>query len=161
MIAPEDYAMFMLKPNRGGVAKPMHLHVVEKIDRREAGMDVIHAMQESPIIAILDLLSLLQQEEWWCTQRDRFKVWHDIDARAYPCSLDAEASSSARRTPRRLCPARSDRDCRLVAVCKAASTRSSPEPGRNASSSRRSGGRRCCGIGTNLCSRCSIECRGS
>lgn len=89
MMAPEDRATFKLKPNLGGVAKPIHHRVVKKIYGREAGTEVMQAMQESPSVAIPVVLRCLRQkEEWRRAQREWNKVWREIDARAYPSSLD-------------------------------------------------------------------------
>ncbi|PPQ82593.1 hypothetical protein CVT25_007107 [Psilocybe cyanescens] len=90
---PDDRAAFKLKPNINGTWKAIHQRVIKKIYGREAGLDVIAAMQETPANAIPVVLQRLKQkeEEWKRGQREWNKVWRDVDARNYAKSLDCQA----------------------------------------------------------------------
>ena len=87
---PEDRGQFKLKPNFGGAGKSIHHRVIRKIYGREAGEEVIRAMQDSPAVAIPVVLARLKQkeEEWKRAQREWNKVWREVDARNYYKSLD-------------------------------------------------------------------------
>ncbi|KAJ8087508.1 hypothetical protein PM082_006339 [Marasmius tenuissimus] len=83
------------RPNLGGSAKAIHHRVIKKIYGREAGMDVIQAMQDTPAFAIPVVLSRLKQkeEEWKRGQREWHKVWREVDSRNYAKSLDQQCIS--------------------------------------------------------------------
>lgn len=87
---PEDCGQFKLKPNFGGAGKSIHHRVIRKIYGREAGEEVIRAMQDSPAVSIPVVLARLKQkeEEWKRAQREWNKVWREVDARNYYKSLD-------------------------------------------------------------------------
>ncbi|KAG5641578.1 hypothetical protein DXG03_004691 [Asterophora parasitica] len=86
----DDRGAFKLKPNLGGTWKPIHTRVVKKIYGREAGLDVIQAMQDTPTVALPVVLQRLKakEEEWKRAQREWNKVWREVDARNYTKSLD-------------------------------------------------------------------------
>ncbi|KAF8067547.1 histone deacetylase complex, SIN3 component [Lyophyllum atratum] len=90
LMSQDDRSGFKLKPNLGGTWRPIHTRVVKKIYGREAGLDVIQAMQETPTVAIPVVLQRLKQkeEEWKRAQREWNKVWREVDARNYTKSLD-------------------------------------------------------------------------
>jgi paired amphipathic helix protein Sin3a len=89
---PEERGNFKLKPNLGGTGKPVHLRVIKKIYGRDAGLEVMQAMQETPGLAIPVVLVRLKQkeEEWKRAQREWNKIWREVDARNYPKSLDCQ-----------------------------------------------------------------------
>lgn len=89
----EDRGNFKLKPNLGGSWKPIHQRVVKKIYGREAGLEVMQAMQDAPALAIPVVLQRLKQkeEEWKRAQREWNKIWREVDARNYSKSLDHQA----------------------------------------------------------------------
>lgn len=95
MLSLDERNTFKLKPNLGGSAKAIHHRVVKKIYGREAGMDVIQAMQDTPAFAIPVVLVRLKQkeEEWKRGQREWHKVWREVDARNYAKSLDHQCIS--------------------------------------------------------------------
>ena len=95
-LAPEERPGFKLKPNLGGPLKSIHQRVVKKIYGREAGLEVIQAMQETPVSAIPVVLHRLKQkeEEWKRAQREWNKIWREVDARNYLKSLDHQAITS-------------------------------------------------------------------
>jgi paired amphipathic helix protein Sin3a len=89
-LSPEDRASYKPKPNLNGAIKSIHHRVIKKIYGREAGLSVIHAMQDTPALAIPVVLQRLKQkeEEWKRAQREWNKVWREVDARNYSKSLD-------------------------------------------------------------------------
>ncbi|PFH48078.1 hypothetical protein AMATHDRAFT_150621 [Amanita thiersii Skay4041] len=92
-LGPEDRTNFKLKPNLGGVLKSIHQRIIKKIYGREAGLEVVQAMQDTPVLAIPVVLQRLKQkeEEWKRAQREWNKVWREADARNYLKSLDHQA----------------------------------------------------------------------
>ncbi|KAH7909888.1 hypothetical protein BJ138DRAFT_1154242 [Hygrophoropsis aurantiaca] len=94
-LSPEERGNFKLKPNLGGSGKSIHQRVVKKIYGREAGLEVLQAMQDSPALAIPVVLMRLKQkeEEWKRAQREWNKVWREVDARNYQKSLDHQGIS--------------------------------------------------------------------
>jgi paired amphipathic helix protein Sin3a len=95
LLSSEDRGNFKLKPNLGGSGKSIHQRVIKKIYGREAGLDVLQAMQETPALAIPVVLQRLKQkeEEWKRAQREWNKVWREVDARNYTKSLDHQGIS--------------------------------------------------------------------
>ena len=89
-LSVEERGNFKLKPNLGGSGKSIHQRVIKKIYGRDAGLEVVQAMQESPALAIPVVLARLKQkeEEWKRAQREWNKVWREVDARNYQKSLD-------------------------------------------------------------------------
>ncbi|KAJ7178645.1 hypothetical protein C8R43DRAFT_974110 [Mycena crocata] len=89
-LSPEDRGSYKPKPNLNGQIKSIHHRVIKKIYGREAGLSVIHAMQDTPALAIPVVLQRLKQkeEEWKRAQREWNKVWREVDARNYSKSLD-------------------------------------------------------------------------
>ena len=63
---PEDLANFKLKANLGGTSKSIHHRIIKKIYGRDAGLEVIEAMLDTPSVAIPVVLGRLKQkeEEW-------------------------------------------------------------------------------------------------
>ncbi|KII91290.1 hypothetical protein PLICRDRAFT_105502 [Plicaturopsis crispa FD-325 SS-3] len=94
-LSPEERGNFKLKPNLGGSGKSIHQRVIKKIYGREAGLEVIQAMQDSPALAIPVVLGRLKvkEEEWKRAQREWNKVWREVDARNYHKSLDHQGIS--------------------------------------------------------------------
>ncbi|KAF7330400.1 Histone deacetylase complex, SIN3 component [Mycena venus] len=78
-LSPEDRASYKPKPNLNGQIKSIHHRVIKKIYGREAGLSVIHAMQDTPALAIPVVLQRLKQkeEEWKRAQREWNKVWRE------------------------------------------------------------------------------------
>lgn len=86
----EERNAFRLKPNLGGVMKSIHQRVLKKIYGKEAGLEVVAAMQDLPANAIPIVLRRLRQkeEEWRRAQREWNKIWREVDKRNYYKSLD-------------------------------------------------------------------------
>lgn len=91
----EERTAFKLKPNLGGVFKSVHQRVIKKIYGREAGLEVVAAMQEIPGIAIPIVFERLRQkeEEWKRSQREWNKIWREVDKRNYYKSLDHQGAT--------------------------------------------------------------------
>ena len=91
----EERGSFKLKANLGGSGKSIHQRVIKKIYGREAGLEVIQAMQDSPSLAIPVVLTRLKakEDEWKRAQREWNKVWREVDARNYLKSLDHQGIS--------------------------------------------------------------------
>ena len=89
-LSSEERGTFKLKANLNGSAKSIHQRVIKKIYGREAGLEVIQALQDSPCLAIPVVLTRLKhkEEEWKRAQREWNKVWREVDARNYQKSLD-------------------------------------------------------------------------
>ncbi|KAF8552138.1 hypothetical protein OG21DRAFT_1511850 [Imleria badia] len=92
-LSPEERAVFKLKPNLGGSGKSIHQRIIKKIYGREAGLDVLQAMQDTPAVAIPVVLMRLKEkeEEWKRAQREWNKIWREVDKRNYHKSLDHQA----------------------------------------------------------------------
>jgi paired amphipathic helix protein Sin3a len=86
----EERPAFKLKPNLGGSGKAVHARVIKKIYGREAGNEVLQAMQDAPALAIPVVLMRLKEkeEEWKRAQREWNKVWREVDARNASRALD-------------------------------------------------------------------------
>jgi paired amphipathic helix protein Sin3a len=83
----EERSIFRLKPNFGGAGKAVHQRIIKKIYGREAGLEVLQAMQDSPALALPVVLTRLKQKETeW--KREWNKIWRAVDAANYARSLD-------------------------------------------------------------------------
>jgi len=78
----EEHRSFKLKANLGGSGKSIHQRVIKKTYGREAGLEFIQAMQDSPSLAIPVILTGLEQKEEWKNP------WRQVDARNYLKSLN-------------------------------------------------------------------------
>ena len=89
-MSPEERLIFRLKPNFGGAGKAVHQRIIKKIYGREAGIEVLQAMQDSPALALPVVLTRLKQKEteWKRAQREWNKIWRAVDAANYARSLD-------------------------------------------------------------------------
>ncbi|KAH8116164.1 hypothetical protein DFH11DRAFT_1832383 [Phellopilus nigrolimitatus] len=88
--SPEERATTKQKFPLSGANKAIHQRIIKKVYGREAGLEVIQAIHDSPAIAIPIVFARLKQkeEEWKKAQREWNKVWRVIDARNYQKSLD-------------------------------------------------------------------------
>ena len=93
---PEERALFRLKPNFGGAGKAVHQRIIKKIYGREAGLDVLQAMQDTPALALPVVLARLKQKEveWKRAQREWNKIWRAVDVANYARSLDHQGITS-------------------------------------------------------------------
>jgi paired amphipathic helix protein Sin3a len=89
-MGPEERALFRLKPNFGGAGKAVHQRIIKKIYGREAGLEVLQAMQDTSALALPVVLARLKQKEgeWKRAQREWNKIWRAVDAANYARSLD-------------------------------------------------------------------------
>jgi paired amphipathic helix protein Sin3a len=93
---PEERALFRLKPNFGGAGKAVHQRIIKKIYGREAGLEVLQAMQDTPALALTVVLARLKQKEveWKRAQREWNKIWRAVDVANYARSLDHQGITS-------------------------------------------------------------------
>jgi paired amphipathic helix protein Sin3a len=89
-MSTEERAIFRIKPNFGGAGKAVHQRIIKKIYGREAGLEVLQAMQDTPALALPVVLARLKQKEgeWKRAQREWNKIWRAVDAANYARSLD-------------------------------------------------------------------------
>ncbi|KAH8992694.1 hypothetical protein EDB92DRAFT_541726 [Lactarius akahatsu] len=93
---PEERTLFRLKPNFGGAGKAVHQRIIKKIYGREAGLEVLQAMQDTPALALSVVLARLKQKEveWKRAQREWNKIWRAVDVANYARSLDHQGITS-------------------------------------------------------------------
>jgi len=86
----DERSNFRLKPDFGGSSKSIYHRTLKKIYGREAGLEVIQALQECPSVAVPVVLARLKQkdEEWRRMQREWNKTWREVDAKNFYKSLD-------------------------------------------------------------------------
>ncbi|KAF8574590.1 hypothetical protein K439DRAFT_1649744 [Ramaria rubella] len=89
-LSDAERSTFKLKSNWNGQLKSIHQRLLKKIYGREAGLEVVQGLQDSPILAFPVVIQRLKQkeEEWKRAQREWNKVWREVDARNYWKSLD-------------------------------------------------------------------------
>ena len=89
-MSPEERSLFRLKSNFGGAGKAVHQRIIKKIYGREAGLEVLQAMQDTPVLALPVVLMRLKQKEgeWKRAQREWNKIWRAVDVANYARSLD-------------------------------------------------------------------------
>ncbi|KAI0062716.1 hypothetical protein BV25DRAFT_1803353 [Artomyces pyxidatus] len=93
LMSHEERVNFKLKSSFGGPGKSVHQRIVKKIYGRDAGLEVIQAMQETPALAVPVVLTRLKQkeEEWKRAQGEWNKVWREVDAQNYYKALDHQS----------------------------------------------------------------------
>jgi paired amphipathic helix protein Sin3a len=86
----EERALFKLKSDFGGSSKSIYHRILKRIYGKDAGLEVIQALQDCPAVAVPVVLARLKQkdEEWRRAQRDWNRTWRDVDARNFYKSLD-------------------------------------------------------------------------
>ncbi|OJA12336.1 hypothetical protein AZE42_02775 [Rhizopogon vesiculosus] len=86
----DERSNFRLKPDFGGSSKSIYHRTLKKVYGREAGIEVIQALQECPSVAVPVVLARLKQkdEEWRRMQREWNKTWREVDAKNFYKSLD-------------------------------------------------------------------------
>ncbi|KAG1757835.1 hypothetical protein EDB19DRAFT_1624058 [Suillus lakei] len=86
----EERSTFRLKPDFGGLSKNIYHRTLKKVYGRDAGLEVIQALQECPSVAVPVVLARLKQkdEEWRRVQREWNKTWREVDAKNFYKSLD-------------------------------------------------------------------------
>ncbi|KAI6161444.1 hypothetical protein EDD17DRAFT_1587529 [Pisolithus thermaeus] len=86
----EERAAFRLKVDFGGPSKSIYHRILKKVYGREAGTEIIQALQECPSFAVPVVLARLKgkDEEWRRAQREWNKTWREVDAKNFYKSLD-------------------------------------------------------------------------
>ncbi|KAH7923892.1 hypothetical protein BV22DRAFT_1035800 [Leucogyrophana mollusca] len=91
----EDRAAFRLKSDFGGSSKSIYHRMIKKIYGRDAGSEVIQALQECPSVAVPVVLVRLKQkdDEWRRYQREWNRTWREVDAKNFYKSLDHQGAA--------------------------------------------------------------------
>jgi paired amphipathic helix protein Sin3a len=102
-----ERAAARVKTPLAGAGKALHARVVRKVYGRAAGADVLKALHETPALAVPVVLARLRQkeDEWKRARAAWARVWREVDARAYPRSLDRRAAD-ARAADKKACTPR-------------------------------------------------------
>ncbi|OBZ68377.1 Paired amphipathic helix protein pst1 [Grifola frondosa] len=89
-MSPEERAQFRLKPDLGGTSRTIYERIIKKVYGRDAGMEILKALQESPSVAVPVVLMRLKQrdEEWRRLQREWNRTWREVDAKNFYKALD-------------------------------------------------------------------------
>ncbi|KAL4069818.1 hypothetical protein V8B97DRAFT_2104708 [Scleroderma yunnanense] len=90
----EERSAFRLKADFGGPSKSIYHRTLKKVYGRDAGAEVIHALQECPSVALPVVLARLKakDEEWRRAQREWNKTWREVDAKNFYKSLDHQGN---------------------------------------------------------------------
>ncbi|KAF8140489.1 hypothetical protein EV363DRAFT_1152523 [Boletus edulis] len=90
----EERATFRLKADFGGSNRSIYHRTLKKVYGRDAGPEVIQALQDCPSVAVPVVLARLKakDEEWRRIQREWNKAWRDIDAKNFYKSLDHQGN---------------------------------------------------------------------
>ncbi|KII93988.1 hypothetical protein PLICRDRAFT_99544 [Plicaturopsis crispa FD-325 SS-3] len=94
-MSPEERTAFRLGPDFGGPGKQIYHRIIKKIYGRDAGSEVIQALQESPGVSVPVVLARLKKkdEEWRRARRDWSRMWREVDAKNFYKSLDHQGIS--------------------------------------------------------------------
>jgi paired amphipathic helix protein Sin3a len=95
-LPPGERAAARMKPPLAGAGKALHARVVRKVYGREPGAQVLRALHDTPALAVPVVLARLRQkeDEWRRARAAWARVWKEVDARAYPRSLDRRAADA-------------------------------------------------------------------
>ncbi|KAL4269176.1 Transcriptional regulatory protein Sin3-like protein [Pleurotus pulmonarius] len=94
-MTPEERSTFKLKANFGGPSKCLYHRTIRKIYGRDAGAEVIQALQDCPSVSVPVVLARLKQkdDEWRRAQREWSRTWREVDAKNFYKSLDHQGIS--------------------------------------------------------------------
>ncbi|EMD41871.1 hypothetical protein CERSUDRAFT_42152 [Gelatoporia subvermispora B] len=89
-MTPEERSQFRLGPDLGGTSRMIYQRIIKKVYGRDAGLEIIRALQESPSVAVPVVLARLKQkdEEWRRLQREWSRTWREVDAKNFYKALD-------------------------------------------------------------------------
>ncbi|KAH7886015.1 hypothetical protein F5I97DRAFT_1877064 [Phlebopus sp. FC_14] len=90
----EERTAFRLKADFGGPSKSIYHRTLKKVYGRDAGVEVIQALQDCPSVAVPVVLARLKakDEEWRRLQREWNKTWREVDAKNFYKSLDHQGN---------------------------------------------------------------------
>lgn len=90
----EERATFRLKADFGGSSRSIYHRTLRKVYGRDAGAEVIQALQDCPSVAVSVVLGRLKakDEEWRRIQREWNKTWREVDAKNFYKSLDHQGN---------------------------------------------------------------------
>lgn len=89
-MSPEERTAFKLPYGLGGNSPSLYEKMIRKIYGRDAAIEVLRALQESPGYAVPVVLARLKQkcEEWRRNQREWNRTWREVDAKNFYKALD-------------------------------------------------------------------------
>lgn len=89
-MSPEDRTAFKLPHGFGGESASLYEKMIRKVYGRDAAVEVLRALQESPGFAVPVVLARLKQkcEEWRRNQREWNRTWREVDAKNFYKALD-------------------------------------------------------------------------
>ncbi|KAI6135502.1 hypothetical protein EV401DRAFT_2085142 [Pisolithus croceorrhizus] len=98
----EERAAFRLKVDFGGPSKSIYHRILKKVYGREAGTEIIQALQECPSFAVPVVLARLKgkDEEWRRAQREWNKTWREVDCEEFLQVSRSSGDQSSRPTTR-------------------------------------------------------------
>jgi paired amphipathic helix protein Sin3a len=91
----DERASFHLKPDFGGSSRSIYHRTLKKVYGRDAGDEIIQALQDHPVVAVPVVLARLKQkdEEWRRSQREWSRTWREVDVKNFYKSLDHQGIS--------------------------------------------------------------------
>lgn len=94
-MSQEERSLFKLNADLGGPSKSIYHRIIKKVYGRDAGLEVIQALQDCPGVAVPVALARLKQkdEEWRRAQREWSRTWREVDAKNFYKSLDHQGIS--------------------------------------------------------------------
>ncbi|KAI0931347.1 hypothetical protein AcW2_000258 [Taiwanofungus camphoratus] len=89
-MSPEERTQFRLKPNLGGTSRTIYERIIKKVYGRDAGLEVLKALQECPSVAVPVVVSRLKQkyEEWRRSKREWSRTWREVDNKNFYKAFD-------------------------------------------------------------------------
>ncbi|KAI0275262.1 hypothetical protein BC834DRAFT_840132 [Gloeopeniophorella convolvens] len=89
-LAPDERAALRLRADLGGPSAALYLRTLRKVYGRDAGAEVLQALQDAPGVALPVVLARLRQKdgEWRRAQREWAHTWRAVDAKNWYKSLD-------------------------------------------------------------------------
>ena len=86
----DERVLFRLDADFGGPSRCIYHRVIRKIYGKDAGAEVIAALQDSPSVVVPVVLARLKQkdDEWRRLQREWAKTWKEVDAKNFYKALD-------------------------------------------------------------------------
>ncbi|KAH9950932.1 hypothetical protein B0H21DRAFT_720471 [Amylocystis lapponica] len=94
-MSADERAQFRLLPDLGGPSRTIYERIIKKVYGRDAGNEVMRALQENPSITVPVVLTRLRQkdEDWRRSQREWNRTWRDVEAKNFYKALDHQSAS--------------------------------------------------------------------
>ncbi|KAL6304795.1 hypothetical protein BKA93DRAFT_817270 [Sparassis latifolia] len=89
----EERAQFRLKPDLSGTGRAIYERIIKKVYGRDAGLEILKALQECPAVAVPVVLQRLKLKdyEWRRWRREFNKTWKDVDVKNFYKALDMQS----------------------------------------------------------------------